>query len=95
MYVLRRKVGGIHWEEAMEQLQISPSLKIMNASVKIDRLIRRTVGSVNEMISERLDLRRETVADLLTCFVSWNLKTNQPKLFIDCTGTYLESVWIA
>ena len=95
VYVLRRKVGGIHWEEAMEQLQISPSLKIMNASVKIDRLIRRTVGSVNEMISERLDLRRETVADLLTCFVSWNLKTNQPKLFIDCTGTYLESVWIA
>ena len=94
-YVLRRKVGGIHWEEAVEQLHSIPSLKGMNASVKIDRMIFSTVRRVNEMISDQLDLREETVADLLTCFVSWNLKSNQPKLVIDFTGTYLESVWMA
>jgi len=94
-YVLRRKIGGIHWEEALEQLHSIPSLKAMNASIKIDRMIFSTVRRVNEMISDQLGLREETVADLLTCFVSWNLKSNQPKLVIDFTGTYLESVWMA
>ena len=94
-YVLRRKVGGIHWEEALEQLHSISSLKAMNASIKIDRIIVTTVGRVNEMISKQLGLREEIVADLLTCFVSWNLKSNQPKLVIDFTGTYIESVWMA
>jgi hypothetical protein len=93
--VLRRKIGGIHWEEALEQLHNIPSLKVMNASIQIDRMIFSTVRRVNEMISDQLGLREETVADLLTCFVSWNLKSNQPKLVIDFTGTYLESVWMA
>lgn len=94
-YVLRSKVGGIHWEEAVEQLQGSPFLKGMNATMQIDKLILRTVRRVNDMISAQLNLRPETVADVLTCFVSWNLEINQPRLAIDFTGTYLESLWIA
>jgi hypothetical protein len=95
VYILRRKMGGIHWEEAIEQLQSAPHLKSMNTAMKIERLILGTVRTTNQMISERLALREETVADTLTCFVPWDLETNQPKLMLDFTSVYLESVWVA
>jgi len=95
VYVLRRKVEGIHWEEAMEQLQSVPYLKDMNGSMKIDRVILGTVRKANQMISEKLSLREETVSDSLTCFVPWDLEGNQPRVMIDFTTVYLESVWMA
>jgi hypothetical protein len=94
-YVLRRKVGGIHWDEAIEQLQSNPQLKKMNGSMKIDRLIIGTVRNTNQLLSEKLGLPEETVADSLTCFVPWDLENNQPRLMIDFANVYLESVWIA
>lgn len=94
-YVLRRKVGGIHWEEAMEELQSSAVLIKMNESMKIDRVILGVVGKANRMISENLGLREGTVADSLTCFVPWDLERNQPLLMIDFASVYLESVWMA
>ncbi|MEJ2723201.1 MAG: hypothetical protein P8175_00895 [Deltaproteobacteria bacterium] len=93
--MLRRKVRGIHWEEAIEQLQSEPHLESMNTAMKIDRLILDTVRRANEMISEKLGLREEAVSDLLTCFVSWDLENDQPRLMIDFSYTYLESVWMA
>jgi hypothetical protein len=95
VYVLRRKVEGIHWEEAIEQLQSNPHLKNMDRSMKIDRVILGTVRNTNRMISETLDLREETVTDSLTCFVPWDLERNQPRLMIDFTHVYLECVWMA
>ena len=94
-YVLRRKVAGIHWEEAIEQLQSAPHLKSMNGSMKIDRVILGTVRNTNQMISEKLGLREEPVGDSLTCFVPWDLESNQPRLMIDFSNVYLESVWMA
>jgi hypothetical protein len=94
-YVLRRKLSAIHWEEAVEQLQSDPHLRRMNTSMKIDRVILDTVRRANEMISGKLGLREEMVFDLLTCFVSWDLEGNRPRLMIDFTSTYLESVWMA
>jgi hypothetical protein len=95
VYILRRKLNGIHWEEAMDQLQTIPHLKNMNGSMKIDRVVLGTVSKTNQMISEKLGLREETVADSLTCFVPWDLEINQPKLMLDFTNVYLESVWVA
>ncbi len=36
-YVLRKKVEGIHWEEAVEQLQTLPELKELNRGMRIDK----------------------------------------------------------
>jgi hypothetical protein len=95
VYVLRRKVAGIHWEEAIEQLQSVPNLKSMNGSMKIDRVILGSVRNTNQMITETLGLREETVTDSLACFVPWDLERNQPRLMIDFTNVYLECVWMA
>jgi hypothetical protein len=94
-YVLRRKVSGIHWDEASEQLQGSPSLKDLNAAMKFDRLTSGTLQAARSLIEERFAVRKEDALDLLTYFVSWDLKTNRPKVMIDPSGTFLESVWLA
>ena len=94
-YVLRRKVNGIHWEEAVEQVHTAPHLKSMNATVNVDRVILGAVRMAQQAVSEKLGAREETVADSLACFVSWDLEANLPRLLIDFAYTYLESVWMA
>jgi hypothetical protein len=94
-YVLRRKVGGIHWEEAMEELQRGPLLIKMNEAMKIDRVILSAVGKANRVISEKLGLEEERVAESLTCFVPWDLEHNRPRLMIDFANVYLETMWMA
>ncbi|MGO9569564.1 MAG: hypothetical protein ACLP5H_18695 [Desulfomonilaceae bacterium] len=94
-YVLRRKIAGIHWEEAVEQLQTAPALKDLNASMAIDRMTRATVRKTQDWLKSRLNKEDEFLLDQFTYFVSWNLEANQPKLVVDFSGTYLESIWVA
>jgi glyoxylase-like metal-dependent hydrolase (beta-lactamase superfamily II) len=94
-YVLRRKISAIHWEEAVEQLQTNPLLKTVNSTLHTDKLLLTTMGMAHEAIADRLGLKKETIHDQVTSFVSWDLKNNQPKLVIDFEGTFLESIWMA
>lgn len=94
-YVLRRKVDGIHWDEAVEQLQSAPSLSPLNATMNFDRIIFKTVRAVKEATVAYLEPGEETLLDLLTYFVSWDLRTNRPKVVIDPEGTFLKGVWLA
>ena len=93
-YILRRKVPGIHWEEAVEQLQTVPHLKAINASIRIDRVITATVKEAMAIAVEKLGLSKESLSEQFACFVPWNLQNNTPKIMIDST-TWLESVWLA
>jgi len=94
-YVLRRKINGIHWEEALEQLQVAPSLKALNESIQADRKIRAGVRDAFALAARRLNLPHEEVLEHLTCFVSWDLKGNHPGFVVEPTGTFLESLWLA
>ena len=94
-YVLRRKIDAIHWEEAIEQLQSNPNLKSINEAVKLDRIIMETVKTSATTISNELNVERETVIDQLTPFVSWDLANNRPKMVIDFSFSYVETIWIA
>ncbi len=94
-YVLRSKVAGVHWEEAVEQLQGAPALKSLNQALRLDRMVTRTVRRASEWLRSRLEPGEEALMDRISFFVSWNLETNQPGLVVDFSGSYLESVWIA
>lgn len=94
-YVLRRKIEGIHWEEALEQLQSHPSLKAMNASTSVDRLLLATVRDAMERIANKIEVDKGAILDQMTAFVSWNIEFNQPRVVIEFGSTYLESFWIA
>jgi len=95
VYVVRRKIDGIHWEEAVEQLQVDPQLRRLNATANVDRVIRETVRVATEMIAKKITLKDANPLDVFTCFVSWNLEANQPRLMVDPSGSYLESAWMA
>ena len=94
-YVLRRKVDGIHWEEAVEQLQTAPALKGFNRGISADALVMSTVRHVSQWLRERLGEQEEQIMDLFTFFVAWDLAENRPKVVVDVSGSYLETVWIA
>ncbi len=94
-YVLRRKVQGIHSEEAIEQLQSAASLKSLNDSLKVDRMIISTVRSTQDLLRSRMNLGDESIQGPLTYFVSWDLEVNRPKIVVDMTVSFLETVWVA
>jgi hypothetical protein len=94
-YVLRRKVEGIHFEEAVEQLQTSPKLKGFNKGSSADRIVLSTVRQVSEWLREKLGDQEGQILDLFTFFAAWDLDANCPKVVVDFSGSYLETVWIA
>ncbi|MBM3299797.1 MAG: MBL fold metallo-hydrolase, partial [Deltaproteobacteria bacterium] len=94
-YVLRRKVPGIHWEEAVDQLQTVASLRSLNDAMRVDKIIRATVRSCSEWLHARAQKEETNLMDSMTYFVAWDLEANQPNLLVDIAGSYVESVWIA
>ncbi|MBU0651496.1 MAG: hypothetical protein KJ649_06365 [Proteobacteria bacterium] len=94
-YVLRRKVDGIHWEEAVEQLQTAPELKGFNKRISADRIVLSTVRQVSQWLREKLGDQEDQMMDLFTFFAAWDLAANHPIFVVDFSGSYLETVWIA
>ncbi|MFZ7112401.1 MAG: hypothetical protein ACOWYE_12020 [Desulfatiglandales bacterium] len=95
-YVLRYKIPGVHWEEAVEQLNDSPSLRALNEALNLDRLITRTVREAQNQASRYLEeTTGESGFDTFAWFVSWDIKNNRPGLQVDFSGTFLEAVWVA
>lgn len=94
-YVLRRKVEGVHWEEAIEQIYRAPHLKTLNHTLNLQGMVRTAVGEALEMVCERFEVEGLDPNEHLACFVSWNLETNRPLLQIDSAGTFLNTIWLA
>ena len=94
-YVLHRKIAAIHWEEAVEQLQMAPSLRKMNTNLKMDSLVKNAVRLTAKTVAEKLSMDEKELRETVTWFVSWDLRRNQPKVIADFTGTFWESVWMA
>ena len=94
-YVLRRKVDGIHWEEAVEQLYRASHLRALDESLNLRRMIRTSVDRTVIRVFETVGCETGDLTEILACFVSWNLQTNQPVLQIDLAGTFLHTIWLA
>ncbi|MFH0958189.1 MAG: MBL fold metallo-hydrolase, partial [Pseudomonadota bacterium] len=94
-YVLRKKVPGIHWEEAIEQMQTCSALKQLNNQLGIERIITRTVARAAEKMKETARLENQDFADPAGIFVSWDICSNQPKLVVDMASCHVETVWIS
>jgi hypothetical protein len=58
-------------------------------------MILGTVREANRAIADELNMEEDLLNDLLTCFVSWDIKTNQPLMMVDFSSSYLTSVWMA
>jgi hypothetical protein len=94
-YVLRRKVEGVHWEEAVEQLRSCDDLKGLNASMKVEKKVKTTVAKARQMVSAKISEEDEASIGSLAIFVSWDMEGNKPRLVVDMSGSFLESVWVS
>jgi hypothetical protein len=95
-YVLRRKLAGIHWEEAKEQLEIEANLQQLNALLSVDRVITKSIKATAQWVDSRLNQDEEGVMDPSNYFVSWNLESNTPVLNVHVAGTVsAQTIWIA
>jgi len=94
-YILRKKVGGIHSEEALDQLRSSPHLKEMNRAAGIDRALVSTINEVNGWLRKALGPRVGREIEDLTFFVPWDFENNMPKVTVDVSGVFLDTLWIA
>lgn len=94
-YVLRRKIQGIHWEEATEQLQTNPNLTDLNRALSAERIITSAIKAVSDWCASKIEDKKDAVIDPSTFFVSWDLHSNRPILNVDTAGASVESVWIA
>jgi GNAT superfamily N-acetyltransferase len=95
-YILRKKVEGIHWEEAVFQLKQNPSLHFLNQHLNLDKKITGTITKIRDWIKEYVKIpEREQLQDL-AWFIPWNLERNSPLFSIDPANVpYLEQIWIA
>lgn len=95
LYVLRKKVEGIHSQEALDQLRTSPHLKEMNRVVGIDLILVRTINDFRDWLKVRFKsvYRKET--EELTYFFPWDIRRNIPKVQVDDKGISIEGLWIA
>ncbi len=95
-YVLRRKLAGIHWEEAKEQLRTDPSLKELNDMLSVDMVITKGINAVADWTNSRVNQDEENVMDPSNYFVSWDLVGNRPVLNVDPWGVAsVQKIWIA
>jgi len=94
-YVLRRKIPGVHWEEAVEQLQVMPHLLQMNKMLKTDRLIKGTVAKSLDHAAHRLSTPERRILNQLACFIPWDIEANRPRMVVEFNTTYFETVWLA
>lgn len=93
LYVLRKKISGIHWEEALAQLQTKPELIKMNEKLKLERMIKSTIKKATSRAVDVLDMDLDDAREKLTWFTPWNTEHNQPKVVADFSGAYLECIW--
>ncbi len=95
VYILRRKVEGIHLEEGLDQLRTSLNLKEMNHAMGIDRLVITTINEIKEWLRKMCDASLHEEIEDLTFFVPWDFETDIPRLLVDEMGTSLHNVWVA
>jgi hypothetical protein len=95
IYALRKKVEGIHSQEALDQLRTSPLLREMNQTVGIDRLILRVIHEIKDGLMYNLNPSFHQEIEDLTYFFPWDIEKNFPRICVDISSISMGKIWIA
>jgi GNAT superfamily N-acetyltransferase len=95
IYALREKVGGIHSQEALDQLRTSSYLKEMNHTIRIDRLILRVIHEIQNGLRFNLNPSFHQEIEDLTYFIPWDIEKNFPRICVDVSSISMGEIWIA
>ena len=95
VYVLRKRIDGIHSEEALDQLRTASHLKNMNRSVEIDRAVILTINEIKKWLMKEFAPGLREEIENLAFFIPWDLEKNIPRLTVDSRGVSLDNLWVA
>jgi len=95
VYILRKKVEGIHSEEALDQLRMASHLKDMNRSAGIDHAVILTINEIRKWLMKEFDPGLLEEIEDLAFFIPWDLERNMPRVTVDTRGVLLDTLWIA
>jgi GNAT superfamily N-acetyltransferase len=95
LYVFRRKVEGIHSEEALDQLRGCPGLRGMNDGAGIDSALLGVMREGREWLVTRFASEFRDEIDDLTFFFPWDLERNLPRVSVDAAGVSIDTIWLA
>ncbi len=95
IYALRKKVEGVHSDEALDQLKTSLHLKEMNRLTGIDSSLMKTTHEIKEVLKPAFSPRLRQEIENLTYFIPWDLEKNIPLVQVDDTGIFLSKLWLA
>jgi GNAT superfamily N-acetyltransferase len=95
-YILRAKLKGIHWEEAVFQLKQNPAHRYINQQLSLDQRVTQLINEVKGWIGSNLKITQQEGFEDLAFFVPWNLNRNSPLFSVDLSNIpFLETVWVA
>jgi GNAT superfamily N-acetyltransferase len=95
-YILRKKIEGIHWEEAVYQLKQNPDLRFLNQQLLLDQKLTKIVRETMNWVKVHIRVSDPSLFQDLAYFVPWKLDRNRPLFSIDMDNApYLEQVWVA
>jgi len=95
VYALRKKVEGIHSQEALDQLRTSPHLREMNRTIGIDRLMVRVIHEIQNELRVNLNQSFHQEIENLTFFIPWDIEKNSPRVCVDISSISMDTIWIA
>jgi hypothetical protein len=95
IYALRKKVEGIHSQEAFDQLTTSPHLVEMNRTIGIDRIMIRWIHEIRSWLRSHLNPSYHQDIEDLTYFFPWDIEKNFPRIHVDPSAISMDTIWIA
>lgn len=95
IYALRKKVEGIHSQEALDQLRTSPHLREMNRTIGIDSLMVRVIHEIQNELRVNLNQSFHQEIENLTYFIPWDIEKNSPRVCVDISSISMDTIWIA
>jgi hypothetical protein len=95
IYALRRKVDGVHLEEALDQLKSIPELRALNDAVGVSRCILKVVKDTEASLKKKYHSRFKREIEDLAYFIPWDIERNAPAVSVDISGISLDTMWIA
>jgi GNAT superfamily N-acetyltransferase len=95
IYVLRRKVEGIHSQEALDQIKTVQYLREMNRGIGIDRVMIGTIHNIRDLLKKKFHSGFKQEIEDLTYFVPWDIENNIPRVHVHVSEISLGTIWIA
>ena len=95
IYILRKRVDGIHSQEALDQLRAVPYLKELNRGIGVDHVMTSTISNIREWLRKKFHDRFRTEIDDLAYFFPWDVENNLPRINVDIAGVSLDTLWVA